>query len=143
MINIYEPYKSDTKHVTDAIESNWISSHGKYLNIIKDQLIYLNGSKYVILCNNGTTATHLLAIGLKYKYPKIMNLIVPNNVYIAAWNAFIINPIYNLIPIDCDLDTWNIDLNLLDIKLQEYSPEDTAVLIVHNIGNIVNVKVGN
>jgi perosamine synthetase len=141
MINIYEPYlnKENLKYAHDALDSTWISSHGKYLNLVKDDLLELNGNKFVLLCNNGTTATHLMAIGLKFKYPKIKNIIVPNNVYIAAWNSFLVNPIFNLIPIDSDLETWNINLNELEHKLKIYSPEDTAILIVHNIGNIINV----
>lgn len=142
MINIYEPYlnKKNLSFAHDAIESTWISSHGKYLNIIKEDLIDISGSKYVLLCNNGTTATHLMAIGLKFKHPNIKNIIVPNNVYVAAWNCFLMNPEFNLIPIDSDLETWNINYVELDKKLKEYSSEDTAILIVHNIGNIVNVQ---
>lgn len=143
MINIYEPYlnKKNLSFAHDAIDSTWISSHGKYLNIIKDDLTELNQSKYVLLCNNGTTATHLMAIGLKYKYPDIKNIIVPNNVYVAAWNCFLMNPEFNLIPIDSDLETWNIDYLELDKKLKQYSSKDTAILIVHNIGNIINVPI--
>jgi perosamine synthetase len=113
MINIYEPYlnKNTKKYAHDAIDSSWISSNGKYLNLVKDELTSINQNKYVLLCNNGTTATHLLAIGLKFKYPNIKNLIVSNNVYVAAWNCFLMNPIFNLIPIDSNIDTWNIDEN--------------------------------
>lgn len=141
MINIYEPYlnKETTKYAHDAIDSTWISSTGKYLNLIKDELKELNGNEFVLLCNNGTTATHLLAIGLKYKYPNIKKLIVPNNVYVAAWNSFLVNPIYELIPIDSNLETWNFDLDLLDQEIKKHSPDDTAILIVHNVGNVINV----
>lgn len=141
MINIYEPYwnKDITKYAHEAIDSSWVSSNGKYLNLVKDELKILNGNKFVLLCNNGTTSTHLISIGLKYKYPKIKNLIVPNNVYVAAWNSFLVNPIYNLIPIDSNVDTWNIDLCKLDYQIKKSNPEDTAILIVHNIGNIINV----
>lgn len=141
MINIYEPYlnKEILKYAHDALDSTWISSNGKYLNLVKDMLTERNGNEYVLLCNNGTTATHLLAIGLRYKYPKIKNLIVPNNVYVAAWNCFLMNPIFNLIPVDSNIATWNVDMDLLDEAISKHSPEDTAVLIVHNVGNIVNV----
>jgi perosamine synthetase len=141
MINIYEPYlnKNNLSFAHDALDSTWISSHGKYINVIKESLAVLNGSKYVILCNNGTSATHLLAIGLKHRYPGIKNILVPNNVYVAAWNCFLMNPIFNIVPIDSDLRTWNIDHSKLDKKLRHYSPVDTAILITHNIGNIVNV----
>jgi perosamine synthetase len=143
MINIYEPYFNDKnlKYAHDAIDSTWISSHGKYLNIIKDRLLDIMGTKYVLLCNNGTTATHLMSIGLKYKFSKIKNLIVPNNVYVAAWNSFLVNPIFNLIPVDSDLETWNISLTKMDEILSNYSPEDTAILVVHNIGNVLNVPI--
>jgi perosamine synthetase len=143
MISIYEPYLTEDikKYAHDAIESSWISSQGKYLSLISHLLMDINGSKNVLLCNNGTSATHLMAIGLKFKHPKIKNIIVPNNVYVAAWNCFLMNPVYNLIPVDCSLDTWNYDLDELDIILNEYSPEDTAVLIVHNIGNILNLPL--
>lgn len=141
MINIYKPFlnKNTNKYAIDAIKSTWISSNGKYLDLVKDKLLQITNNKYVLLCNNGTTATHLMAIGLKYKYPKIKNLIVPNNVYVAAWNSFLINPVFNLIPIDSNLNTWNIDMSILDKAINQYSYEDTAVLIVHNIGNIINV----
>lgn len=143
MINIYEPYfnKKNLSFAHDAIDSTWISSHGKYLNIIKEDLLNLNDSKYVLLCNNGTSATHLMAIGLRYKYPNIKNVIVPNNVYVAAWNCFLMNPEFDLKPVDSNLETWNIDYIELDKKLKENSPKDTAVLIVHNIGNIINVPL--
>lgn len=138
---MYEPYLTadNLSFAHDAINSSWISSHGKYLNLIKDDLLNLNGSKHVILCNNGTSATHLMAIGLKYKYPNIKNIIVPNNVYVAAWNSFLSNPIFNLIPIDSDINSWNIDLKQLDYKLSLFSNKDTAILIVHNMGNVINV----
>ena len=69
MIPIYKPYlnKKILSYAHDAIDSTWISSHGKYLNIVSDRLKEINNSKYVILTSNGTTATHLMAIGLKQK----------------------------------------------------------------------------
>ena len=140
-IKIYEPYlNAETlKYAHDALDSTWISSHGKYIDLVSEKLKKINNRKHVILCNNGTTATHLIAIGLNFKYPKIKNIIVPNNVFIAAWNSFLVNPIYNLIPIDSDKNTWNFDLEELDKAMNQNSYEDTAVLLVHNIGNIINL----
>lgn len=141
MINIYEPYLNEItlRYAKEALDSSWISSTGEFLELAKNQLEFFIPIQHALLCNNGTSATHLMAIGLKYKYPSIQNIIVPNNVYVAAWNAFLMGPQYNLIPIDCDLDTWNIDYNELDNELSKRSPKDTAVLIVHNLGNIVHV----
>jgi perosamine synthetase len=137
MIPIYKPYfnKENLLHAHEAINSGWVSSQGEYIDKVKNNLKELLGSKKIILTNNGTTATHLLAIALKYKYPKIKKIIVPNNVYVAAWNSFLFDKNYRLIPIDADLDTWNFDSS----KLKNFLDEETAVLIVHNIGNIINV----
>jgi len=137
MIPIYKPYltKKNLEYAHKALDSGWISSQGIYLDLSKNKLKELINCKKIILTSNGTTATHLLAIALKYKYPHINKIIVPNNVYVAAWNSFLFDKNYSLIPIDCDLETWNIDTS----KIKKFIDENTAILVVHNIGNIINV----
>jgi perosamine synthetase len=137
MIPIYKPYftENNLEYAHDAIKSGWVSSQGEYLDMAKNKLKEYLNCKKIILTNNGTTATHLIALALKYKYPHINKIIVPNNVYVAAWNSFLFDKEYELVPIDADLDTWNFDLNKLDSVIDENS----AVLIVHNIGNIIDV----
>jgi len=136
MIPVYKPYLPNhvTKYVHDAIDSSWISSSGEYINKTTDKLKELFGYKYVLLTNNGTTAGHLMAIGLNYKF-KITKIVVPNNVYIAAWNAFKMNPIYDFEVIDSNLDTWCGDYD----KFLENNPENNNILIVSNINSIINV----
>jgi perosamine synthetase len=137
MIPIYQPYKSEKsiEYAKDALESNWISSQGKYLDSCKELFKSEFDYKYCIFTNNGTTACHLLAEGLKFKYPKIKNLVVPNNVYVAAWNSFKMSTDYNFIFLEPNLETWNADYS----QVGNLNPEDTAFLIVHNVGNVVNV----
>ncbi len=138
MIPIYKPYlnKENLKYAHEAIDSTWVSSQGKYLDYVKNELKSFLGCNKIILTNNGTTATHLLSLALKYKYPHITKIIVPNNVYVAAWNSFLFDKNYELIPIDANLESWNIDVEKIGDKLDE----NTAILIVHNIGNIINVS---
>lgn len=137
MIPIYKPYlnKENLKYAHEAIDSTWVSSQGEYLDYVKNELKTLLGCEKIILTNNGTTATHLLALALKYKYPHITKILVPNNVYVAAWNSFLFDKNYELIPIDADLESWNIDIEKIGDKLDD----NTAILVVHNIGNIINV----
>ena len=139
MIPIYQPYltKKNLEYAHKALDSGWISSQGEYLDLSKSLLklkAKYNNHK-IILTNNGTTATHLLALALQYKYPSIKKLIVPNNVYVAAWNAFLYTQRYELIALDDNLNTWNFE----ESSLENLIDEETAVLIVHNIGNIINV----
>jgi len=136
MIPIYIPYlpKHVLQYAHDAIDSTWISGSGKYIDLVRDELRDITKSKYVILTSNGTTATHLVAKSLEYKYPIIKELIVPSNVYVAAWNTFKMNPIYDFDIIDSDIDTWNLDTSKLN-----KNDKNKAVLVVHNVGNIMNV----
>jgi perosamine synthetase len=135
MIKIYEPFlnKKILSYSHDALDSSWISSQGYYLDATKEKLKELLGVKWVILTNNGTTATHLLSKSIQFKNPNIKNIICPNNVYVAAWNAFLYDTKYNLKPVDSDIETWNFNLDLISVN------EDDAILVVHNLGNIINV----
>jgi perosamine synthetase len=137
MIPIYKPFLNERnlKYAHKSIDSGWISSHGEFLDLSKNKLKEILNTKYLILTSNGTTATHLLAIALKFKHPNIKKIIVPNNVYTAAWNCFMYDKNYELIPIDSDLNTWNFDENQISEKIDD----ETAILVVHNIGNVVNV----
>jgi perosamine synthetase len=143
MIKIYKPYLPSVslKYAHEAIDSTWISSHGKYLPMVTEKLQELLNAPYVIPLNNGTSACHLVAKSL-FKFGRKVSdgkrrIIVPNNVYAAAWNAFLFDKEYELIPIDADLETWNFDLSKLDKAIGHYPEAD--VLIVHNVGNIINV----
>lgn len=149
MLPVYKPYlpKHSLRHAHEAIDSGWISSQGKYACEVEDILKDKNKSKYVILTNSGTSATHLLSIGLKHKYPELDTLIVPNGVYVAAWNSFMMSEDYDIRVAEMNSRTWNS--NYIEAINREYNLKDfcshldhsrtIGVLIVHNIGNIVNV----
>lgn len=141
MIPIYKPYlsRASLKYAHEALDSTWLSSQGKYLLLAQEKLQELLNISYLILLNNGTSACHLVAKTLNQAHSSQdkKQLIVPNNVYVAAWNAFLFDNNYALIPIDADLKTWNFDLRKLDDAIQLFP--NANVLIVHNVGNIINV----
>lgn len=136
MIPVYKPYlpKYVTKFAHDAIDSSWISSSGQYLNktieLIKNKFGYEN----VLLTNNGTAAGHLMSIGLEYKH-QTKKIVVPNNIYISAWNMLKINPKFEFEIIDANLETWCGDY----YQFLSKNPKNNVILIVHNINSIVNV----
>jgi len=146
VIPVYEPYinKDILKYAHEALDSTWVSSKGSYIFDVEKELTsfhYIGDVKVnnALTCCNGTAATHLVAKALKNFHPNIKNIIVPNNVYVAAWNAFLFDKEFNLIPIEADINTWNIDLNILYELLEKVDISNTALLVVHNIGNIINV----
>jgi perosamine synthetase len=133
MIPIYKPYlpKKSLSYAHEAIDSGWISSLGKYKILCEEKLKEKFGYKYVLLVNNGTSANYLIAKSLKYKYPNINRIIVPNSCYVAAYNVFLHDKDFELYCLDIDIDNWNIKIN--------QPSENDAVLIVHNLGNIFNI----
>jgi perosamine synthetase len=138
MIPIYKPYlpKNSLKYAHEALDSGWISSLGKYKNLCEEELKEKFGYKYVLLTNSGTSAIHLVSKCLEHKYPGIRRVIVPGNVYVAAYNAFLYDRRLTLWGARVNERTWNIDLeSLTSTKLK---PND-AILIVHNLGNTYNI----
>ena len=139
MIPVYKPYlpPESLKHAHDALDSTWLSSPGKYIQIAQERLQELLKVKYVVPLNNGTSACHLMA-KITRNNCNNYNVIVPDNVYVAAWNAFLFDKDWKLKPIGTDLNTWNYDLKKLDKAILSENGS-AVVLIVHNIGNIINV----
>lgn len=139
MIPIYKPYiEKYTNSAIEAIQDGWISNHGKYVEKSVELLKSIMNVPYCILMANGTCASHCLFIALKHKYPNVKTIYVPNNVYVAAWNAVLMEYDFSSIKVlAIDENTWNVKLSDKDIMNLD---QDSAVLIVHNIGNIYNTK---
>lgn len=138
MINIYRPYlpPESIKYAHDAIDSGWLSSQGEYKEKAEDKIKNLLGIKYVQLLNSGTAAVHLMSRYLQTFHKDIKNIIVPSNVYVAAWNGFLFDNKFKLMPIDANINTWCIDTNRL-----KNIDSASAILAVHNISSIVNVPM--
>jgi perosamine synthetase len=135
MIPIYKPDISKyLLSAHDAINSEWISNHGEYVEKSTKKLSDLLGAR-VLLMANGTCATHCLFIALKFKYPDVKKIYVPNNCYVAAWNSVLSEYPKELCEVmKIDNNTWNTDTRYVDTF-----EKNAAVLIVHNVGNIINV----
>ncbi len=138
MIPIYRPNLTNYKtSAIEAIESEWISNHGKFVGLATTKIKEILGAKYCILMNNGTSATYCLYLALKFKYPNINKIYIPNNVFIAPWNCGQVlydSSVFEVMRLDTD--TMNIDTNTDYIMSLE---SNSAIVIVHNLGNIINV----
>ena len=139
MIPIYKPCINKYKNLAyKAIESEWISSLGSYVQDATEKFKDFFQVPYCILMSNGTVATHCLFIALKHTHPKIKKIYVPNNVYVAAWNSLLYEyKLTNIEVLKIDPETWNLDASEKTIKGLE---KNSAILVVHNLGNIVNVN---
>lgn len=137
MIPIYKPClpPGSLQYAHDALHSTWLSSQGKYLQMVQEKLQELLNVKYVQLLNNGTSACHLMAKCAARQGKQ--EVIVPNNSYAAAYNSFLFDGNWKSFSVECDINTWNYDLIALDTAIKNH-PE-AIILIVHNLGNTINV----
>lgn len=138
MIPVYCPYKlsESKKYFNEIIDDNWVSFTGKYTQMCEIELQNRLNINHVLLTNNGTSATHCLFKALKWKYPNCNKIYIPNNCFIAVYNTTLYEydkSQIEIIPID--IDTWNFDMKYLT-----HMEQNSALLVVHNIGNIIPIK---
>ena len=135
---IYTPDISKyTGSVQKSIQDGWFSSQGEFIEKSKEVLQRVVGTPYAVMVNNGTSATHLLYKALKFRHPEVCTVYVPNYVFVAVWNC----ALYEYSP-DCIrvLETDPVTSNMrVDEEYIKTLDDGAAVVIVHNIGNVINV----
>ena len=134
MIPIYKPYipSASVDYANDAVSSSWISSICKYIGLSSQKLTEITGCKYVVLTNNGTSATHLVVRSLKRFEPEVKRILVPSACYVAAYNSLIYDSNqWDINCVDLNIDTWNMEVSNVE--------DGDAIFAVHNLGNIINV----
>lgn len=135
---IYTPnIKPYTTSVHKAITDGWISSQGEFIEKSREKCSELLGVPYVVMVNNGTSATHLLYKALKYRYPSLLRVYVPDYVFVAVWNCALYEYKHSEISV-LKMDPTTLNMCVEEDYLLSLEP-NSAVVIVHNIGNVVNV----
>ncbi len=136
---IYNPYllKNSKKYVNKALDDNWISFKGEFVKKAEEKLQELLNIKHVLLTNSGTSATHCLIKSIKWKYPECNKIYIPDNCFIAVYNVVLME-FYSrdIVVIPTDPNTLNLDLNYID--KMDYN---SALFLVHNIGNIIPIDI--
>ncbi len=124
---------NEAKYVLDCIESNWISSAGKYIPRFEEAFAQAAGARYGVACANGTVALHLalatLGIGPGDE------VILPTFTMIATINAVSYTGATPVL-VDSEPATWNLDLNQVADKI---TSRTRAVMPVHTYGHPVDM----
>ncbi len=129
----------EKKYILEAIDSNFVSTIGPFVNEFEEKFASYIGSKKAVSTQSGTAALHIILYELGIG--KGDEVIVPSFTFIAS-----INPILYVgaTPVIVDMDpvTWNI--NPEEIK-KAISKKTKAIIPVHvygsvsNIGEIINI----
>lgn len=120
----------EQKFISEAIESNWVSTEGENLAEIEKMICEKTGCKYAIPLSSGTAALHLAIKLAGVKQGD--NVFCSDMTFAATVNAVLYekaNPIF----IDTEYDTWNMDPKALR-KAFELYPDTKAVIVVNLYG---------
>jgi perosamine synthetase len=136
-IPIYQPSLkgNEKKYVNDCLESNWISSKGKYIPLFEQKFAeYINVNYSVGVCN-GTVALHLALVALGINTND--EIIVPTLTYVASVNAIAYT---GAIPVFVDslASTWQMDP---DKVRESITPRTKAIMAVHLYGHPCEMSV--
>lgn len=124
---------NESKYVLDCLESNWISSAGKFIPVFEEKFAAECDCKYGVACGNGTVALHLALAALGLEPGD--EVILPTFTMIATINAVIYTGATPVL-IDSEPDTWNMDVEQLAAKI---TPKTKAVIPVHTYGHPVDM----
>lgn len=128
---------NELKYVTDAVQTGWISSAGKYVTEFEHKFAEYCDCKYGVAVCNGTVALHLALIVLGIGEGD--EVIIPNFTMIAT--AFAVRytgakPVF----VDADPKTWNIDVEKIEGKI---TPRTKAIIPVHLFGLMCDMDAIN
>lgn len=123
----------EKEYLLDCLESNWISSAGKYIPAFEEKFAAECHCKYGVACANGTVALHLglAALGLEPGD----EVILPTFTMIATINAVTYTGATPVL-IDSEPCTWNMDVEQLASKI---TPKTKAIIPVHTYGHPVDM----
>lgn len=140
---------NELKYVSDAIETEWVSTAGPYVNKFEEKIAEYVKAKGAVSCQNGTSGLHisLMLTGVTNEDA----VFVPTLTFIAA-----VNPVKYIgatpIFMDCD-DSLCID----PVKLEKYCEEEClfadgklidkennkhikTIVVVHVFGNMADME---
>ncbi len=124
---------NETKYVLDCLESNWISSAGKFIPVFEEKFAAECGCKYGTACANGTVALHLALAALGIGPGD--EVILPAFTMIATINAVAYTGATPIL-IDSEPCTWNMDVDQLVDKI---TPRTKVIMPVHTYGHPVDM----
>lgn len=139
---------NEWKYVKECLDTEWVSSVGKYVERFEKDICSLTGVKHAVACVNGTAALQiaLQIVGVRSED----EVIVPTVTFISPVNAV---RYLNASPVFMDCDQYyniNIEKTIDFIKHQTFSRKNSiynkitgkriaAIIPVHVFGNAVDL----
>jgi len=119
----------EREYVLDCLDSNWISSIGKYITRFEETFAGCCGAEHGIACSSGTAALHLAleALGVG---PGDEVIVPAFNLIVGATTVCMAGATPVLV--DVQPDTWCIDPARIEERI---TPRTRAIMAVHMYGH--------
>jgi len=140
MIPVNRPLitNTDAKNVYLSVKNGWVSSGGPQVKMFEDKFKSFIGKKYASTVANGTAALEIAIKVLDLK--KNDEIIIPNFTIISSAIA-VIKQNAIPVPVDCDLNTWNMKIDLFEKAITK---KTKAVIATHIYGYPIDmIKIKN
>lgn len=130
-IQVSEPkfWGNEKLYVNDCLDTNWISSGGKYLEQFESAFCKFTNRKFAVSVSNGTAALEVAAYGIGIEPGD--EVIMPSFTIISCAAAIIRLggvPVF----VDVEEDTWNINPEKIESAITENTK---AIMMVHIYGH--------
>ena len=132
----------EAQYMMEAYETNWMSTVGKNIDVIEEEMASYIGMKYAVALSCGTASLHLAT---KLAGEKLYGMPRPNQGTLQGKRVFAsdvtfdasVNPVAyedgEAVFIDTEYDSWNMSPEALE-KAFEIYPDTKLVLVAHLYG---------
>ena len=137
MINVYEPAigNEEKKLILDALKRGELSgTFGKYIETFEKEFANYSGCKYGVAVSSGTAALHLAMSVIDINPGD--EVLLSSSTNIATALSIVHNGAIP-VPVDCEEETWNLNVNLLESLITK---KTKAIIPVHLFGHPVNMN---
>jgi perosamine synthetase len=131
VIPVWEPVLdgNEERYVRDCLETNWISSLGRYITRFEESFAAWNGMPHGVAMSSCTAALHATFVALGIGPGD--EVVIPDFTLIVSANT-VIQAGAKPVLVDADPETWCLDPALIEERI---TPRTKAILAVHMYGH--------
>jgi perosamine synthetase len=124
---------NELRYLTQCVQSNWISSAGRFVREFEDAFAGKVGCRFGVACSNGTTALHLALV--TFGVGPGDEVLLPTFTMIATANAVRYTGATPTL-VDSEAETWNPDVERF---ADAVTPRTKGIILVHTYGHPVDM----
>lgn len=125
---------NEEKYLVECIRTGWISSEGPFIKKFEEEFAARVGRQYGMAVSNGSVALEAAVVALGLRSGD--EVILPTFTIISCAAAIMRAGAVPVV-VDCDLDTWNMDVAQIEARI---TPRTKAIMAVHIFGLPVDME---